>query len=366
MKIENVKIVNHNNIVENADIIIEKKVIKQIIIKPGKGSVTLIPGFIETHIHGFGGYDAMDSAKSIEYMSQELAKVGVTTFIPTLMTAKWEQIISSMNNASKAKTILSKIGGLHLEGPFISVVKKGAHTPEYIIKASKSNIKELYKASNGKLIQVVIAPEENNLEIIKFATKLGIVVAIGHTNATAKETHDAISNGASAITHLWNAMSSVCNRSPGVVEAALNNDSVFVELICDLVHVDAEAIKLTIKSKGPEKVIIISDSIRPAGLPNGEYESGGVPVIKKDTKITLKSDGNIAGGAGSINVGYQTLVDLGYSMKDIVKMTSYNAAINHKWNQIGRIEVGCFADFVVLDKDKRIINTYINGELISK
>jgi N-acetylglucosamine-6-phosphate deacetylase len=124
-------------------------------------------------------------------------------------------------------------------------------------------------------------------------------------------------------------MSGVVNRNPGVVQGVLNDDRVYAELICDLVHVDAETINLTIKTKGPEKVIVISDSIRPAGLKDGEYRSGGVPVIKKGTKITLKSDGNIAGGAGSINVGYKTLLDLGYPMEDIVKMTSYNASLNH-------------------------------------
>ena len=365
MKLENVTIVNHNETINNADIIIENGLIKKIIKKNGEGNHIIIPGFIETHIHGFGGHDAMDSTKAVEHMSKNLAKVGVTSFLPTLMTAKWDELLNSIKNASNAKTINSRILGLHLEGPFISIKKKGAHIPKLIIPATIDRLNQLYIASNKKLIQVVIAPEVNSYEVIEEAKKLGMVVAIGHTNGKASDVDNAVKNGATIATHLWNGMSGVQNRDPGIVEGVLNNDKIFAELICDLIHVDKETIKLSIKTKTPNKIIIISDSIRAAGLEDGEYESGGLPIIKKGVEIRLKNSGNIAGGAGSIDVGFRTLVSMNYPLQDIVKMTSYNACVNHNWNLLGRIKENCYADFILLDKEKNIIDTYINGGKIN-
>ena len=365
MKIENVKIVNHNYTIENADVIIENKIIKKIIKKEGKANNILIPGFVEIHIHGFGGKDAMDSSKAIEYMSKELAKVGVTTFLPTLMTSGWSKILKSLENAAKAQTVNSKIAGLHLEGPFISFEKKGAHDPKFIIKATKEKLDELSKYSNKKLIRLVMAPELNSPEIIQYATDLGFVIAIGHSNGTCHDVYGAIKSGATAATHLWNGTSGVINRNQGVVTGVLNSKEIYAELICDLVHLDAETIRLSITTKGPEKIIVVSDSIRPAGLEDGEYKSGGIPVIKTGNKIQLKESGSIAGGAGSINIGYGTLLNLGYNMEDIVKMTSYNASIHHGFNKIGKIKEGYFADLILLNNKKEICKIYIDGKLIS-
>ena len=365
MKIENVKIINHNYTIENADVIIENKHIKEIIKKEGVASHTMIPGFIELHIHGFGGKDAMDSKEAVEYMSKELAKVGVTTFVPTLMTSSWTNILKSLRNASEAKSINSKIAGIHLEGPFISFDKKGAHNPEFIIEATKEKLDELYKFSNKKLIRLVMAPEVNSKEIMQYAIDLGFVVSIGHSNGKAQDVYDSIKLGATATTHLWNGMSGVANRDQGIVAGVLNNPKIYAELICDLVHVDSETIKLSIKSKGPEKIIVVSDSIRPAGLKDGEYKSGGIPVIKTGNKIQLKVGGSIAGGAGSVDIGYKTLLELGYSMEDIVKMTSYNASIHHNFDKIGEIKEGYFADFILLNEKKEVKKTYVNGVLIN-
>jgi len=157
-------------------------------------------------------------------------------------------------------------------------------------------------------------------------------------------------------------MSGVEHRNPGVAEAVLQDDKVIAELICDLVHVHPDTIKFTIKNKTPYGVSVVSDSIAPAGLPDGEYESGGLPVEKKGDVIRVISSQAIAGGAGSIDVGFKTLKKLGYGLKDIVKMTSYNAAKNQHLENIAEIKPGYFADLIVLDEKLEIEKVFVNGQ----
>ena len=363
MKINNVKIITHKEIIENADIEFLNGVIKSINHKPGKGKKTLIPGFIDTHIHGFGGHDAMDGVESIKEIIKAVSQNGTTSYFPTVMTASWDKIIESIKNIVILKKELgSIIAGIHLEGPFISFEKKGAHDENHIIKPTVKLIKELGDASNGMLKKITIAPEVLSKEIADLLIQYNIAPTIGHGNATAKQTRKAIEHGASACTHLWNAMTGVSNRNPGMVEVILQSDEVYAELITDLIHVDEEAIGLSIKSKGVKRIVIITDAIRPAGLKNGFYKSGGLDVEKKGNLITLKGTKTIAGSGATMHDNFKNMLNLGYDIKDVVRMTSYNAAMSMQLKNTGAIKIGNFADLILLDKKMKIKKVFIHGK----
>lgn len=363
MKIENIKIITHKEIIQNADIEIVDGIIQTISRKDGEGTKILIPGFIDTHIHGFGGFDAMDGIEAIKEIVKAVSKNGTTSYFPTVMTATWSKIISSLESIVELKKELgSIIAGIHLEGPFISFEKKGAHDENHIILPTVELIEELGNASKGLMRKITIAPELLSKEIADALLKHNITPTIGHGNANAIETRESIANGAAACTHLWNAMSGVANRNPGMVEVILQSDAVYAELITDLIHVDAEAIGLSIKSKGVEKIVVVTDAIRPAGLPDGFYTSGGLPVEKKGNLITLKDTNTIAGSGATMHDNFKNLVELGYDIKDVVRMTSYNAAISMELEKTGSIEVGHYADILILNKELKIEKVYIHGK----
>lgn len=361
-KIENVKIVNHDSEIKNANIFIENGKITKIEKLEGEGKQIVIPGFVEPHLHGFANRECNDGKESIEYIANELAKVGVTSFMPTIMTAEWNKLIEAVKGGANAKSNGAKIPGLHLEGPFFSHAKKGAQNPKYIIEASKEKIDELWEASNHKILRLGFAPEVNDKKLVKYISDLGMVPNIGHTNGSAQDVIDCADLGAKSATHLWNGMSGVANRTPGIAQGVLLEDRIYAELICDFIHVDPLTIKLTIKTKGADKVIACSDSVRPAGMVDGEYESGALPVIKKGNMITLKEGGAIAGGAASIDLSFKNLLSLGYELKDVVKMTSYNAAVCHNLNDIGEIKENKAADLLILDLKNNIKEVYVDGK----
>lgn len=361
MKLLNVRIVNHDQIIPNANVFIENGMISKIEVIPGKGKMTIVPGFIDTHIHGFGGHDCMDSSYATEIISAKIAKNGTTAFMPTVMTESWDRLRKVFREQSVIQSSGARILGIHLEGPFISKVKKGAHNEDYIIKATEAKIDELFKLSDGLLKKITLAPEEVSANIIKYAIAKGIIVSIGHTNGDAKDVAMASKAGASSATHLWNAMTGVENRKPGVVEAVLNDDTLYAEVILDLLHVDKEAIKLSINAKTPARIMAVTDSLRAAGMRDGEYESGGLEITKHGSKITLKDSDTIAGSAATMHDCYLNLLKLGYNEMDAVTMTSYNAAQYVGLSNIGHIAEGMMADIVVLDEKKNIKKVIING-----
>lgn len=363
MLLKNIKIINHDEIIKNSDIEIENGKIKRILTKDGEASLIAVPGFIDTHIHGFVGYDSMDGKKAIETISKELGKRGTTAFFPTLMTSSMENILRKIREATEAKSIGSEIVGLHLEGPFISLEKKGAHDEKYITKASDDNLEKLISNANGLLKKITVAPESISKEQIKILLDGGVMPSLGHSNIDALTASQYIEEGSLSATHLWNAMSGVQNRKPGLVEASLNSDKLFAELICDLVHVDEDAIKLAIKSKTPNRIIAVTDAIRPAGLKDGDFESGGLDITKKGKLITLKGTSTIAGSGATMMDNFETLVMLGYDIKDVVAMTSTNAAKLFDLTDMGNIKEGKKANINLLDKKGKLKEVYIKGEI---
>ncbi len=360
MEIKNVKIVNHDSTIESANIVIEKGKIVSITPSNKKSKLTLVPGFIDTHTHGVRGNDTMDSKEAIEAISKDKVKFGTTSFLPTVMTAKWEVLIQATKNVAEAKVEGAKIAGIHVEGPFISIKKKGAHDENYIIKGTPEKLDELQEAAKGMIKKMTFAPEEHDESFVKEIIKRGMTPTMGHTNASAEQAHKAIDNGTTAVTHMWNAMTGVLNRNPGVAEATLQRREVYAELIIDFVHVDPETVKLSINVKGTDRIVGITDSIRPAGLKDGPSTSGGLEIVKKGLLITIKGTETIAGSAATMHDVFKNIISLGYSINEAVAMTSYNASKNLNIEG-GRIEEGLSADFVLLKDNLSIHSVYVNG-----
>lgn len=366
MIIKNVRVVNFDKTIECADIEIKDNKIAKITKKEGKARYTIVPGFIDQHIHGFVGYDAMDGKLALEKITKALVKHGTTAFLPTMMTEDPKVLLHSLEESTHVESHGTKILGLHIEGPFISVAKKGAHNQKYIVEATKDYLSKLINASNGTIRKLTIAPENFPKKLLSFLLDNNIIPSLGHSDTSAKTAKEFYDNGASSATHLWNAMSGIANRQPGLVEESINNENCMVEMITDLVHVDADAIKLTIAAKGTEGITIVTDAIRPAGLNDGESTSGGLKIMKKGPLITLKGTTTIAGSGATMHDCFVNLVKLGYNMEDVVAMTSYNSAVMLGEEKLGYIKKGYVADLVMLNEDLSIHQVFLDGQTLLK
>ena len=363
MKLENVKIINFNKTIENADVEIENNVIKKITEKEGVGTQILMPGFIDTHTHGLMGNDFMDGSEATINIANDFVKFGVTSIYATIMTREMEVMLKSLKDISEVKSSGANILGIHSEGPFLSLEKKGAHNPDELMDGNESVLMKMYNASNGMLKKITFSPETCDDSFIDKLTELGIMPSVGHSNATFTRTVEAIERGALHSTHLWNAMSGIENRKPGMAQAIIHDDRVYAELITDLVHVDKDTIMFTIKAKGTDKIMLVTDSIRPAGFPDGESESGGIKIIKKGPKIVLKGTDTIAGSGATLIDCIKNLYELDIELEDIVKMSSYNAAKTLNLVGKGMIQEGMDADLVLMNNNLDINQVIIGGDV---
>ncbi len=338
---------------------------------PFNGDVTLVPGFIDEHIHGAMGADAMDgTVEALSTIAKAVASEGTTGFLATTMTQSPENISKAMN-AVKEYTLANpsegaKVLGIHLEGPFISVKHIGAQPLEYVATPS-IEVFDDYNAKSGNAIKIVsLAPEvEGADELIKHMTAKGIVASAGHTDAGYKDIEKAIESGLSNVTHTYNAQKGLHHRDVGVVGSGMLFDSLNCEAICDLVHLSAPAIKLLIKNKPHDKFTLITDSMRAKHLPDGLSELGGQEVIVKDGEARLRN-GALAGSILKMNVAIKNLVEkLDVSFTDAVDFATINPAKNLKIDdKVGSIKVGKNADVTLLDKDFNVMLTIRDGNVI--
>jgi N-acetylglucosamine-6-phosphate deacetylase len=326
----------------------------------------LAPGLIDLHIHGYIAEDVCGKdAGGIEKISKALVKNGVTGYLPTTMTEDMSVIKNALENvrALKEKSLDwdgSIILGAHAEGPFISMAKKGAQNPAFVLKPDASFVKEY-----ADVIKIItLAPEEDcDFSAIKEINKdTDVVVSIGHTSADYQTALDSMSNGVKHVTHLFNAMTGLSHRAPGVVTAALNSD-VSCELIVDKFHVDPALYNLIYKLKG-RKLCFITDCLPAGGLPYGEYMLGGQKIIYRDVVCRLE-DGTISGSVLALNRGVWNV----YTSSDIplyecVNCASLNpATVIGVADRKGSIEIGKDADIVIFDNEFNTVRTIIGGKV---
>ena len=369
--IRNAKIVLENGILEGKALLLSNKIEGIVdeneipegveIIDCKGGYVT--PGFIDLHIHGYLGKDVCDAnVDSIKTIAGGIVENGVTGFLPTTMTVDMTVINGALNACREVKNCGeyygSQILGVHAEGPFISASKKGAQDERFILKPDADFVK-----ANADIIKIItLAPEEDKdfLEIKRMADETDVVVSMGHTSADYKTAMESSKNGVKHATHLFNAMTPMTHRAPGVVGAALNSD-VSCELIVDTYHVDVALYEMVYKMKG-RKLCFITDCLPAGGLPEGEYTLGGAKIIYKDNLCKLE-DGTIAGSVLKLNKGVWNV----YNNSTIPLHECVNCATLNPATAIGvadrkgSIEVGKDADIVVLDDEFNVKKTIIGG-----
>ncbi len=338
---------------------------------PFDNNQILLPGFIDEHIHGAAGYDVMDgNLYSLEKMSQALLSEGVTSFVATTMTAPIFKIETALKNVKdyilNQNESYSEVLGVHLEGPFISEKFSGVQKKEYIIPPSKEVMDKLVSASENTIKIVTIAPEKSGSEeVIKYLKDKGITVSVGHSDADFETLYKSVKIGVSSVTHTYNAQSQFHHREIGIVGGALLLDELYAELIADLNHVSIPAIRLLVKNKPKDKIILITDSMRAKYLKDGIYELGGNEVTVKDGKAVTKS-GILSGSVLKMNDAIKNLVDLcGVPFTNAVDFATANPAKNlNVFDKIGSIEIGKQADFVLLSHDFTVSKTIKNGKIV--
>lgn len=373
----NGRIVLLNEVISNSAIIFDNTIqaivpaseidVNEYEIIDAKGNF-VAPGLVDIHIHGYLGEDASDgSTEGLKLMAAGIAKNGVTSWCPTTMTIEKEEILEAFETARKVKAeetcYGAKILGINCEGPFINPSKKGAQAGEHILPPDGSFI--VKHADILKLFTV--APEmEGALECIQAVREDGRVLAsMGHTGACFEEANAGIEAGVRHATHLFNAMTALQHRNPGVVGAALSDERVSCELIADTFHVNPGLFKLVAKAKG-DKLCLITDCMRAGGMEDGDYTLGGQHVIKTGIQCLLE-DGTIAGSVLKLNEAVRNLkkhTDL--SVSEVFACASMNPAkAVGEADRIGSLEVGKCADIIICDDDFNVITTIIEGEVFA-
>lgn len=330
----------------------------------------VVPGFIDIHTHGANGFDIMKSDyEALDCLSCFFASKGVTTFLPTTMTDSidnTDRALRSIRNAIEKGTTGARIIGINMEGPFISPEYKGAHPKEYIIEPDPQIIKKFIHESGNNVRIMTLAPELKGIkEIVNKFSGEGIVFAVGHSGIDFISVKGTFDNGFRHVTHLFNAMTGLHHRAPGLVGAALDSDNVTVEIIPDCIHVDPAVIRATIKCKTPERVVVITDSILAAGINEGRLPFGGQQIIVKDGAATLEN-GILAGSTLTMIDAVRNMVlKVGVSLEDIIKMVSSNPAkVINIYDRKGSISEGKDADLVILDEGLNIRATIVEGAIV--
>lgn len=333
----------------------------------------VLPGFIDEHIHGAGGADAMDGTEeALQTISEYVAKEGTTGFLATTMTQSPENIGKALKNVKnvreKGEYKGAEVLGVHLEGPFISPKHVGAQPLEYVAKPAPETFDKYNELSGGNIKIVTLAPEvEGGLDLVKHLKSIGVVASIGHTGAKFSDVEAAVAAGASNVTHTYNAQTPLHHREAGVVGAAMLFDELNCEMICDTIHVSVPAIRIFVKNKPHDKFTLITDAMRAKGMPDGLSELGGQQVFVKNGEARL-ADGTLAGSVLKMNVAIKNLVEkVGVSLTEAVDFASANPAKNlGLYDERGSIEVGKRADFAVMDKDFNILCTVVGGKVVYK
>ena len=326
----------------------------------------VIPGLVDVHFHGCVGEDFSDATPDgLQRMADYELSQGVTYICPAGMTLPEDQLTAICQNAAahRAKNAGgAEVAGLHLEGPFLSTAKKGAQNGAFLHDPDIAMLRRLQAAAGGCVKLVTVAPEQPGaMEFIRAAAADGITVSVGHTVADYDTASAAFAAGASHATHLYNGMPPIHHRAPGVIGAAFDDPKVQVELICDGVHIHASIVRATFRLFGAERMILISDSLRATGMPDGQYPFGGQEIEVHGNRATIVGHPEtLAGSVTSLMGCLRQAVAFGIPLADAVRASSYNPAQSIGIeNRAGSLDIGKEASLVLLNKEDLSIRTIL-------
>ena len=324
----------------------------------------LMPGFFDVHTHGGSGFETTDAIiEHLETIGKDKLKQGVTSWLPTTLTLGKEQLAEALNTCAiyDSAGVGAKIVGVHLEGPYINPKNLGAQNPAHVRKPDIEEVKILNEFF--RVLKVSYAVETDGGDV--FASELrsiGITPSCVHSSATYTQFLKAYSHGLRDLTHFCNQMTPLHHRDIGLVGAGFLHSDVFIEIICDKIHLSPQMIELIFKLKDINTIQLITDSCQAAGMADGEYEIGGLPIVVKNKEARLTSNGALAGSVLTMNEALKNTYEITkLPLKYLVKTTSYNQAKSLGLAGIGKIEAGYNADLVALDDEFNVCNVWVGG-----
>ena len=323
----------------------------------------VLPGFIDVHCHGRNNFDFCDgSADGVQLIAENKLAEGVTTLLPTTLTVSEEQLTTALEAIAKCDQSRScRIPGVHLEGPYINPKCAGAQNPAFVRLPDAAEVDRLNAVFPVKKITYAVEMD-GGIEFTSAMLTRSITPSCTHSGATYKDFTLAHQAGLRDLSHFCNQMTPLHHRDIGLVGAGLLHKDVYAELICDKLHIDPAMIKLVFQTKGADHVILITDAMRAAGMPDGEYDLGGLPVLVANGAARLKEGGALAGSTLQLATAFKNVVEVtGLPLKEAVKATSLSAAMSLKLFDRGRIEPGYLADIVILDSDFTVNTTMVDG-----
>lgn len=372
MIIANARVLVGGKILPGTDVLIQNGRI-QAVGKELKGAkrldargALLAPGFVDLHMHGCAGDDAMDGGDAVRRMAEWLPKTGVTAFTPTTMCdaldntrGALEGVKRAMENPSGARVL-----GCHLEGPFLNATRKGAQPERFVKNPSLDAYARIVDGYEALPRVITVAPEIDGATELIGILKSSVAVSAGHTDATAEQFEAAVDAGITQVTHLFNAMSPFTHRAPGVAGAALSDERVRVQLIADLIHLHPLALKLAWRAKGPALCLLITDAMAATGMPDGDYRLGANRVLVRSGAARLE-DGTLAGSTLTMDRAVRNMVKaVGVPEADALRMASEYPCAAIRETERGVIREGMIADLVLLDGDYTPLATVVGGEVV--
>ncbi|MDF2713483.1 MAG: N-acetylglucosamine-6-phosphate deacetylase [Paenibacillus sp.] len=326
----------------------------------------LIPGMIDVHIHGASGFDMMDGTEeSIQQVSRACAESGCTSFLATSVSSTMDDLLVMMRSVKRVigHERGAGIAGIHLEGPYLNVKRKGMQNEKYLRHPDMDEMSLIYREAGDLIKMVTIAPElPGGMELISYLREQGTIIAVAHSDATYEEAKLAFAQGASHVTHCFNGMRPIHHRDPGLVVAAFEEEHVSLQAIVDHVHLHPAIIRLMHRIKGSQGMVLITDALQAMGLGDGSYTFGGHSVQVADGVARL-ADGTLASSTVTMNKALRYTVELGIPLTEAVRMASTTPADILGLADKGRIAQGCAADLVLLNEKFEVQWTMIKGRL---
>lgn len=372
----NVRAVQPHGVLDDVTIVIEDGRINQIgkDVSP-RGKVVefsrnlVFPGFIDLHVHGGGGGSFVTENED-EHLSARRFHLsrGTTSMLPTISTTEFSRLetILLAHVSSTKRNVGSRVLGIHLEGPFLSPKKPGAHSVQLLRKGSRTDMTRLIEVSKGLIKMVTVAPDiDGGMDLIDFLVSNKICASVGHTDADYATATEAFRRGARSVTHTFNAMSPLEHRNPGTVGAVLDNKDSYAEAILDGIHIDPVAFRILLACKSPDRVNLVTDATAFAGREDGSiHKLDGREIVKVGNRIVVKDTGILAGSTLDLNQALKNARTFaGLDLPELTRITSLNAAeIMGMANDLGSIEVGKMADLVVMNSELNVTRVMLEGE----